>query len=144
MGSRASDNYTLEPSLGSGKEGERQRELGGRVGEGGGREEWRISSLRFDRVGVDRRLIDSPPQHGNFFEEPLGLPFFYNTYSIPLLLRLRLPVTLPSPLPSTPRSYSRAYFPLPSPARYIGKFDDPMTCSLRELRRSSDTASDIL
>lgn len=61
------------------KETVRQEEKGRKRRE---REERRISSLRFDRVGVDRRLIDSPPRHGNFFEEPAGLPFFYNTYHL--------------------------------------------------------------
>lgn len=56
---------------------ERRKETVRQEGKGGKRrerEERRISSLRFDRVGVDRRLIDSPPRHGNFFEEPAGLP----------------------------------------------------------------------
>lgn len=78
MGSRASDNYTLEL-----EERKKKRDRATRgVRKRREREERRISSLRFDRVGVDRRLIDSPPRHGNFFVEPAGATFFCNTYHL--------------------------------------------------------------
>lgn len=120
MGSRASNNYTLEPSLGR-EERERERER--ERDEGEGERNGGLSSLRFDRVGVDRRLIDSPPRHGNFFEEPAGLPFFCNTYH---LAERAVPSTLPSPpsfhlTPSSVCSRARAHL-LFEPRR---RFDDP-------------------
>lgn len=103
-----------------------------------GREERRISSLRFDRVGVDRRLIDSPPRHGNFFEEPAGLPFFCNTYHLTELLPPRLrpsPNVLPPPPLAPVLCLLRSSISVPSPRRVSERrFDDPtMTYSLCRL-----------
>lgn len=127
MGSRASDNYTLEPSLGRRREEERERGRARRQDAAEGEGRWRTSSLRFDRVGVDRRLIDSPPRHGNFFEEPAGLLFFCNTYHLTELLRGRSnPTPSATTVPTRPPSYRSlsalaSLLALPSARR----FDDP-------------------